>query len=59
MALIEIGRVQGVKTKKSYAVYCDSSSKDVYVGYAGRTHIGKAISAQEAMHKAEAWVYDK
>jgi len=59
MALTELGKVRGGKTGKTYVVYWDSSSKEVYVGYAGRTHIGKASSAQEAMHKGEAWVYDK
>lgn len=59
MVLTEIGKVKGGKTGKSYSVYWNSSGKEVYVGYAGRTYIGKTNSAQEAMHKAEAWVYDK
>ncbi len=59
MAATEIGKVKGGKSGKHYSVYWDSYSKDLYVGYAGKTRIGKANSAQEAMHKAEAWVYDK
>ncbi|MBN1154430.1 hypothetical protein JXB12_05855 [candidate division KSB1 bacterium] len=59
MSLIEIGRVRGGKSHKSYSVFWDSSSREIYVGYAGRTFIGKASSAQEAMHKADAWVFDK
>ncbi len=50
MAATEIGKVKGGRSKKSYSVYWDSYSKDVYVGYAGKTKIGKANSAQEAMH---------
>lgn len=37
----------------------NSSSKEVYVGYAGFTYIGKANNAIEAKFKAEAWVSDK
>lgn len=59
MALTDIGKVRGGKSGKNYSVYWDSSSKDIYVGYAGRSHAGNASSAQDAMHKAEAWVYDK
>jgi hypothetical protein len=59
MALTDIGKVKGGKTGKHYPVYWDASSKEVYVGYAGRSYVGKASSAREAMHKAEAWVYDK
>lgn len=59
MAAIIIGRVQSGKTRKSYEVKWDEYSKDVYVSYAGWTHIGKAASAREAMNRAEAWLYDK
>ncbi len=44
---------------KSYEVKWDESSRDVYVSWAGWSHVGKASSAREAMHKAEAWLYDK
>lgn len=54
-----IGHVKSGKTNKSVEVKWDPSSKDVYVAYAGVTRIGKAESAGEAMHKAEAWLYDK
>ncbi len=54
-----IGRVKSGKTHKEVEVKWDPSSKDVYVAYAGTTHIGRAGSAGEAMHKAEAWLCDK
>ena len=59
MSAIKIGSVKSGKTKRTFDVKWDSSNRDVYVGYAGTTHIGKASSAQEAMTKAEAWLYDK
>ena len=34
-------------------------SRDVYVSWAGWSHVGKASSANEAMNKAEAWLYNK
>jgi hypothetical protein len=59
MAATVIGRVKSGRTNKSYEVKWDSSSKDVYVSYAGWTHVGEASSASDAMNKAEAWLYDK
>lgn len=44
---------------KTYEVKWDSFSNDVYVSYAGWTLIGTANSAEEAMNKAEAWLYNK
>jgi hypothetical protein len=58
MAAIVIGRVKSGKGK-SYEVKWDQSSRDVYVSYAGWTHVGKASSAREAMNKTEAWLYNK
>ena len=58
MAAIEIGRVKA-PSGKSYGVKWDQSSKDVYVSHAGWTRIGTASSANEAMVKAEAWLYNK
>lgn len=58
MAADVIGRVKSGKLN-SYEVKWDSYSHDVYVAYAGWTHVGKASSAREAMNKAEAWLYDK
>lgn len=58
MALQELGKVKS-GSGKEYKVYWDSSDKSVYVGYAGRTYIGKASSANEAMNMAEAWLYNK
>lgn len=58
MATQIIGRVKSPKGK-SYEVKWDSSSKDVYVSYAGWSSCGKASSASDAMRKAEAFVYNK
>ena len=58
MAATIIGRVKS-GTGKSYELKWDQSSRDVYVAYAGWSHIGKASSANEAMNKAEAYLYDK
>lgn len=59
MSASVIGRVKSGKERKSYEVKWDQSNRDVYVSYAGWTGIGKASSANEAMNKAEAWLYDK
>jgi hypothetical protein len=53
-----VGRVKS-GSGKQYEVKWDHSSRDVYVSYAGWTHVGKASSAGEAMRRAEAWLYDK
>ena len=58
MGAIVIGRVKSGKGK-SYEVKWDQSSKDVYVSWAGWSHVGKASSAGEAMTIAEAWLYNK
>jgi len=58
MAATVIGRVKS-GSSKSYEVKWDSSSKDVYVSYAGWSHVGKASSSGDAMKKAEAWLYNK
>ena len=58
MAAIIIGRVKS-GSGKSYEVKWDSSSKDVYVSWAGWSLVGKASSAGEAMQKSEAWLYNK
>jgi len=58
MSASVIGRVKSGKGA-SYEVKWDQSNRDVYVSYAGWTGIGKASSANEAMNKAEAWLYDK
>ena len=59
MASEKIGSVKGGKTRKSFDVFWNPSDREVYVGWGGRTSIGKAGSAGEAMRKAEAWLYDK
>ena len=56
--MASIGRVKSGKGKL-VEVWWDSASKDIYVAYAGKTHIGKAESAGDAMRKAEAWLYNK
>ena len=58
MAATVIGRVKSGKGK-SYEVKWDQASRDVYVSYAGWSDAGKASSANEAMNKAEAYLYDK
>lgn len=58
MSASVIGRVKS-GNEKSYEVKWDQSSRDIYVSYTGWTHVGKASSANEAMNKAEAWLYNK
>ncbi|KAF0154037.1 MAG: Uncharacterized protein FD159_2701 [Syntrophaceae bacterium] len=58
MAAAVIGRVKSGKGQ-SFEVKWEQSSRDVYVSYAGWSHVGKASSANEAMTKAEAWLYNK
>ncbi len=58
MSATVIGSVKSGKGK-SYEVKWDQSSRDIYVAYAGWSHVGKASSASEAMNKAEAWLYNK
>lgn len=58
MAATVIGRVKSGKGK-SYEVKWDQFSRDVYVSWGGWSHVGKASSANEAMNKAEAWLYNK
>ena len=58
MAATIIGRVKS-GSGKSYQVKWDQNDKNVYVSYAGWTKIGQASSANEAMNKAEAWLYNK
>jgi hypothetical protein len=53
-----IGRVKS-GGGKTYEVKWDQTGKDVYVSWGGWSHIGKANSANEAMVKAEAWLYNK
>ena len=58
MSATVIGSVKS-GSGKTYEVKWDQLSKDVYVSYAGWAHVGKTSSANEAMNKAEAWLYDK
>lgn len=58
MAAIVIGTVKS-GSRKTYEVKWDQMSKDVYVSWGGWVHVGKASSANEAMNKAEAWLYNK
>jgi hypothetical protein len=58
MAATIIGKVKSGKGK-NYEVKWDSSDKNVYVSWGGWSRVGKAASAQEAMNKAEAWLYNK
>jgi hypothetical protein len=59
MGTEKIGSVKSGKTRKSFEVKWNQSSRDVYVSWAGWTNVGKANSAREAMNKAEAYLYNK
>lgn len=63
MASQEIGKVKS-GSGKTYIVFWDHSSKDVYVGTYGwvgtsKESIGRASSAGDAMRRAEAAVYNR
>ena len=58
MSTTVIGRVKA-GSRKEYEVKWDQGDKNVYVSYAGWSKVGKAYSAQEAMNKAEAFLYNK
>lgn len=58
MSASVIGEVRSGSGKR-YEVKWDQPGKDVYVSWAGWSHVGKASSAHEAMTKAEAWLHDK
>jgi hypothetical protein len=53
-----IGRVRS-GSGKSIEVAWSNSDRKVYVAWAGWTYVGEASSASDAMHKAEAWLYNK
>jgi len=53
-----IGSVTSGSGKK-YDIKYDESSKDIYINYAGWTHIGTAPTAKAAIDKAYAWLLDK
>ncbi len=53
-----IGKVKS-PSGKSYEVKWDPRSHDIYVSWAGWSRVGEAGDAQSAMHKAEAWLYNK
>ena len=58
MGATVIGRVKA-GSGKTYEVKWNQSDKAVYVSWGGWTKVGKASSANEAMNKAEAWLYNK
>lgn len=58
MSAVVIGTIKS-PSGKTYEVKWDQMSKDVYVSWGGWAHVGKASSANEAMNKAEAWLYNK
>lgn len=47
-----IGKVKS-GSGKAFEVKWNQSNRDVYVSWAGLTHIGKASSANEAMNKSK------
>jgi hypothetical protein len=55
---MKLGTVKSGKDKP-IAVHWDKPSREVYVEYAGRSYVGQANTASEAMDKAEAWLHDK
>jgi len=59
MSAEKIGSVKSGKSRKSFDVKWDQSSRDAYVSWAGWTSVGKASSAGDAMNKAEAYLYSK
>lgn len=59
MSAEKIGRVKSGRTRESYEVKWNQASGDVYVSWAGWTNVGKARTANEAMNKAEAYMYNK
>ena len=58
MGATVIGKVK-TGSGKSFEVAWNQSDKTVYVSWAGWTNVGKAFTANEAMNKAEAWLYNK
>ena len=58
MATVVIGKVKS-GSKKAFEVKWNQSDKNVYVSWGGWTKVGQASSANEAMTKAEAWLYNK
>lgn len=58
MSAEKIGKVKS-GSGKSFEVKWNSTSREVYVSWAGWTCCGKAYSAGEAMRIAEAYLYDK
>jgi len=56
MATIKLERVKSLKSGRTFEVKWDPASHDLYVD---GNHIGKAMTATEAMQKAEAWAYNK
>lgn len=65
MAREKIGTVNGGKSRKTFSVGYDPQTKRVYVdvgGFVGSTWVDvgqKASSPQEAMRKADAWVWNR
>ena len=58
MSATIIGRAKS-GSGKSHEAKWNQSSRDIYVSYAGWNYVGKASTANEAMNKAEAWLYNK
>jgi hypothetical protein len=59
MASQKIGNVTAQKSRKAYEVKWNPYDRSVYVSYAGWTKAGKASSASQAMHVAEAFLHSK
>lgn len=58
MAVEKLGRAKS-GSRRSFELFWNPASRDVYVGWGGKTNIGKATSAAHAMRMAEAWLASK
>lgn len=56
MAAQKIGEVKSPNNQKIYEVKWCSSSREVYVSYAGWSYVGKANSAEQALNFSLSWL---
>lgn len=56
MSAQKIGQVRSPNNQKNYDVKWCSSSKEVYVSYAGWSYVDKASSAEQALNFALSWL---
>jgi hypothetical protein len=58
MASERLGRAKA-GSGKTYEVFWDPRSGDVYVACGGKTYVGRAASPAHAMRMCEAWLASK